>query len=376
MTPSENLQRTLATSSIKKRRVALLICLAISAGTGLVRFLEQNGSQSFTGSLRAKTTVVSTNRSARIHQISVKTGQSVVAGEPLIQLIDPQLELRQSSKRREIAEFEAEVARAKATAEVELAWRRRDLQAEIFETQLKMATLSQDKLNKQVEEIAWKERLTSGDFGTTSNLPEMDLPFRPISMEIHLPDDRRMQAILREDAAAAAAETLAIQITLCEQRLKKLQALDQELEVKIRASSGIDVAETRLKTTMQELDAFENQAKELAVTSPTFGTVGEVKLQSGDLVTSGATLVEILDETQPHIIAQIPAGVASRLQPGSRMILVFPMNERRLGIVSTIPPQASVNPNLSESFVAVKIEPSGKLWPRLAFGSSVKVLTQ
>ena len=42
--------------------------------------------------------------------------------------------------------------------------------------------------------------------------------------------------MLREDAAAAAAEALATQIALCEQRQKNLESLDKSLDAKILAS--------------------------------------------------------------------------------------------------------------------------------------------
>jgi hypothetical protein len=104
--------------------------------------------------------------------------------------------------------------------------------------------------------------------------------------------------------------------------------------------------------------------------------LGEVKLQSGELISQGATLLEILDETQPHIVAHIPVGIASKMFPGSKVSIVFPMNQLRSGIISMIPPQTISSSDGSGSFVAVKIEPSGKLWPKLAFGSSVNVQLQ
>ena len=215
-------------------------------------------------------------------------------------------------------EFEAEVTRSKAVTEVELAWRRRDLQTEIFETQLKVAALSQEKLNKQVEQIAWREHLMSVDVNVDSVLSDIHHPFRSISLEVNAPDDRRLQAMLREDAAAASAESLAAQIALCEQRLKKLELLEKEIEKQVRASSGIDVAETRFNGAKQELAALESQLKELTMTSPTYGTIGDVKLQPGDRVPSGGTLVEILDDQQPHIVTQIPSSAASKPRQGSQ----------------------------------------------------------
>ncbi len=376
MMPSDT-DCSLATSpTFSRRRVGLAICLAISAGTGLALILERTGQQSFSGSLEAHKTVVTTNCAAHLHRVSVKTGQTVVSGDPLFQLIDADLEDRLVNKRHEIAEFEAEVVRAKAVAEVELAWRRRELQTEIFEMRLKIATLSQEKLNKQVERIAWKEHLNGSDGKIYSLLTETSTSFRAVSLDVPAADDRRVQAMLREDAADASTEALATQIALCEQRLKSLESLDKELEGKIRASSGVDIAEARCSRAKQELTALEGDVQELTMVSPTYGMIGDVKLHSGDRVPEGSTLVEILDDQHRHVIAQIPSSSAAKVHQGSKVTLLFPMNERRTGVVASISPQMVPVAGAAESALPITIEPAGKLWPKLAIGSNVKVLLQ
>ena len=372
MTTSATTLDSVPRNSLRRSGIGVLLGLALVAGTGFAFLLEWSGERSYPGCLQSRTTLVTANCMARIREATVQSGQSVAPGSPLFQLVDVQLEDRLITKRREIAELAAEIARGKISTEIDLAWRRRELQAEVFETQLKEAALSQEKLNKQVEHLAWKEHLTSVDSNISPMVAEVDHPFRSISRELHLPDERRLQAMLREDAAAATAETLATQIALCDQRLKSLAALDKELELKLRSASGVDVNEARMNGAKQELAAMESQWKELAITSPTYGTVGQVRLQTGDRVSSGGTLVEILDDIQPYVVAQIPSGPASQLRHGVKVTLIFPSNDRRLGIITEIPPQTTTGGR--ESVVSVKIEPAGKLWPKLAIGSNAKVL--
>lgn len=374
MASSEHSLESALPDLIPWRRIVILIGLAVTAGSGLAYFLEGKGFQAIPGTIEARTTTIVTNRIGRVDSVVAKVGQSVVPGDTLFQLVDPQLDDRLLNKRREISEYEADALRTKAATDIELSWRRRDLQAEIFEMQLKVAALSQEKLNKQVEQIAWKEHLTSCDPNVDNAIPVSGHPFRSVSLEIHTPNERRLQAMLREDAAAAAVETLTAQLTLSEQRLKTLEQLDQEIESKVRASSGIDLAETRLNGAKKELLALESQIKDLTLTSPTYGTVGEVKLQPGDRVTLGERLTEILDDQQPHIIANIPSSAAAQVHLGSKITILFPSDQQRLGIVTSIPLQTVSVPGYPESILAVKIEPAGKLWPRLAIGSNVKVL--
>ena len=129
-------------------------------------------------------------------------------------------------------------------------------------------------------------------------------------------------------------------------------------------------------TEKQELAILEAQSKELTMVSPTYGTIGDVHRQSGETVSSGGILVEILDDSLPFVIAQLPSGTASRMHKGCKITVVFPMDQHRIGIVSSIPPQTTAFAGASESVVAVKIEPAGKLWPKVAIGSSVRVKLQ
>jgi multidrug resistance efflux pump len=359
--------------AIPWRRIVILVSVALAAGGGVAWFLEGKGLHSFHGTIAARSTVMAANQVGHVESILVKTGQSVVPGDTLFQMACSQLQDQIGQKQREVAGYEADVSRAKATTEIEIAWRRRELQTEIFETQLKIAALSQERLNKQVEQIAWKDLLTSTE-SVGHSATDSGNPFRAISLELHSPDERRLQAMLREDAAAACAETLTTQIALCEERLKKLQSLDQQIESKVIASSGTLAAETRFSAAKQDLSALEAQSNSLSLVSPTYGIVGDVRRQAGDRVVQGEKLVEILDDQQPHIIAQIPSSVASTLHQGAKVTILFPAEQKRMGIISSIPPQTVSVAGLPESILEIKIEPAGKLWPRLAIGSNVKIV--
>lgn len=371
------------TISTQRRRIGLLLVVAMIAGTGLAWVLDRHGLRTFSGSIEAKKTLITTNHDALVQEVSVKVGQTVVSGDALLKLADADLEDRLASKKREIVQFEAELAKLKAASDVELAWRRREIQTEVFQTQMRVAALAQEKLSKEVEHLAWKERLNRTQAAPVSapapRVTEGDGPFRKISMEMtHAApaDDRRIQAMLREDSAAAAVEALTTQIALCDQQLNKLDGVDRNLDLKIRTSMGVDVAEARLIGAKAELAKIEDQVKDLSLTSPTYGTIGDVKPQPGDRVPGGRTLIEILDDQQPHVVAQIPSDAAASVRPGSKVTLVFPTQERRSGIVASIPPQATTAAGSNESVLPIRIEPAGKLWPKLAIGSNVKVLLQ
>ncbi len=366
------------TRPASSRRMAILCLAALAAGIGVATWLEIRGATSYAGQLQARTTSVAAGRGARIASLSVAAGQRVVPGEKLFELADDRLTGQIVAKKRELVELEADVQRVKATAEVELEWRRRELQSEAFQTQLKAAAMTQEKLSRQVEQLAWQEHLTSrnADLDTGPSLVEAASPFRSIILNTHVMDERRLQALLKEDAAAGAAESLAAQLTLCEQQLERLRKLGEELPGKIRLSAGVELAETKLTRVREELSSLEQQRDSLTIVSPSHGVIGAVHREAGDLVEPGSTILELFDDDRRHLTVLIPSSAVARLLPGTKLTLIFPAGYKRIGLVAAIPPLASSesgSERSNDSQVAVRIEPAGKLWPKIPIGSRIKV---
>ena len=361
-----------------RRRLAVLCLAALAAGIGVATWLEVRGAVSYAGQLQARTTTVTAGRAARIALMIVTPGQRVVPGEKLLELIDDRQAGQITAKKRELLELEADLQRVKATADVDLEWRRRELQGEMFQTQFKANSISQEKLSKQVEQLAWQEHLTSRikDLQAGPPLAEAMSPFRSIILNTDILDERRVQAMLREDAAAGAAEALATQLTLCEQQLERLQKLGEELPSKVRVAAGVDLAETRLTRVREELGSLEQQRESLTIVCPSHGVVGAVHHEAGDLIEPGDTILELFDDDRRHLIASIPSSAVARLRPGTKLVLNFPAGIKRIGLVAAIPPRAiseSCTELSDDSQVAVRIEPAGKLWPKIPIGSRVKV---
>ena len=358
--------------------MAVLCLAALAAGIGVATWLEVRCATSYAGQLQARTTSVAAGRAARIASLNVTAGQRVVPGEKLLELTDDRLTGQITAKKRELVELEADVQRVKATADVELEWRRRALQSEAFQTQLKAAAMTQEKLSRQVEQLAWQEHLTSRNADPDGGpaLAEAASPFRSIILHTRVMDERRLQAMLKEDAAASAAESLATQLTLCEQQLERLKKLGEELPGKIRLSAGVELAEARLTRVREELNSLEQQRDSLTIVSPSHGVVGAIHHEAGDLVEPGNTIIELFDDDRRHLTALIPSAEMARLPPGTKLTLIFPAGYKRIGLVAAIPPQAmseSGSPLSADSQVAMRIEPAGKLWPKIPIGSRIKV---
>ncbi len=362
---------------VSLRRLLILCAASLVAGFGVAKWLEGRGSVSYGGALQSRTTSITAERTIRIQEILLVAGQRVVPGDKLLQLIDDRLLSQIVDKQRELVELEADLKRVRAKADMEQEWRRRELNGEIFQTQLKVSTVTQERTAKQVEQLAWQDHLKNLQTDRTGpDLAEAVLPVRSVILDSPFVDERKLQAMLREDAAAVAAEALSAQLVLCEQQLDRLRKLEQDLTEKVRVSVGVDLAEARIARAREELAGFEKQRESLTVISPAHGIVGTIHHRAGDLVGAGEPIVELLDDERRHLIACIPSMAATKLRPGTKVELVFPGRQNRIGLVAAIPPHAIPADHgtpSADSQVEVKVEPAGKLWPKLPVGSRVQV---
>jgi len=360
---------------VPPRRLFLMCSAALMAGFGIAQWLEGRGSVSYGGSLQSRATTITAQQGARVQEILVTPGQRIVPGDKLLQLSDDGLEQEIAVQQQQIVELSAALKQIEAQAAMELEWRRRELNAEIFQTQIKIETVSQERTAREVEQLAWQDFLKQTPTSLSPELADVAVSVRAVLADTPQANERRLQAMLREDAAGAAAESLAQQQVLCEEQLKRLRSLLDGLADRIRVSSGVELAETRLKRAQDELNLLEQQRETLTVVSPAHGVVGRIDRRPGDLVSAGDSMVELLDDQRRHLVASIPSAAATRLRPGMRVELVFPGDQNRIGLVAAIPPHAVPADLVStgDSLVEVKVEPAGKLWPQLPIGSRVQV---
>lgn len=359
-----------APRTVSSARFVVLAFVAGCCGMGVASWLDGRARPAFTGRLLAHTVSVTAGRSARIVQLPAATGATVAPGDTLVVVADDRLDARIREQELEVKELEADAARVTAAADVELQWRQRELQAELFELQLKAAGFLQEKINRQVEQIAWQERLNAiqswseddqqGQFGRL--------------LQAGFPDDGRIQAMLREDAAASASEAIGVQLGLCEQRMGEIRKLSQELEGKIKVSAGVDLAQQRLARARDDLAMLQQQRDGLKIASPGYGIMGVPQRQAGDIVQPGETIVDLLDPERRFLIAEVPSSAATEFSLDAKVSLLFPGGEQRTGVVRELPPQTDQpTGRTQESFLEVRIEPSGRLWPAVPIGTRVDV---
>ena len=376
MNPSEQHNETTQHSfPAASGRVLLLLVAAIGAGVTISLVVETPGAW-HAGYVQARSRTISAIRDARIIKILVKPGQLVYPGEPLLELTDHNLEQTFRDSEREVAELEAALTQAQAQAKVELSWRLKNLEADIFDTRLTAARLQQEKFSREVEKIASEELLKRASGDVPAELPIGII--RRIDGSSHsLSASERLELQLKMNHAENALEVAQAQEELCDKQLARLETLKQELPAQIEESVGVKVAEARLAMARADLERLAVQLDALTVVATAAGTVGVLQKRAGDHVLAGEPIVELFDEKQPFILAPVPSTELADFRPGTEVRLSFSGNVDRRGTVRTIPPQAGASPGATVvSRVSVHIEPEGRGWPDVPFGSTVEVRTK
>lgn len=354
-------------------RIIVFSVTALVLGVATVWTFAHSGHQTYSGRIVSRTTFVTADRSGVVTELMAHESDRVTLGDPLVSLTDEELQEQIAGAQESVATLTAALKQAEAHANVELAWRLKEIDEDITATQLQAAGFLKEKYNYEMERSMWADVLSSHE---TVMFDQGDEVFKSVVLRNRLPNDTRMSAVMRMESAANAVDVSAAQVEICDGRLSELRRLKEELPEHIRDMAGVDTAEAELARAQAELERLQEQQVELTVASTSVGTVGVFQLKPGDHLQPGTPIVELLDDSQRWIEVGIPSRDITAFTIGSNADLEFPGGVDRSGRVFSIAPQAEPgNGTRSESdaLVMVRIEQTDKLWPTVPVGSRVDV---
>jgi multidrug resistance efflux pump len=353
-------------------RLRTFLLLAVTLGTSifLTGWIGAKNDELLSGRLSARTSVIRTPAAGRIDKWLVGSQKTVEQGTQLAILVDGSLRQRIVDKRREIASLESELKRRRAQADVDLAWRRRSLESEILANRLKAAELIRMEYDQRISQQAWKSVLRRMPRQIQTSSP--DEVFRPAGFTI-APDPSitsRQKAMKGHESARNAAEVAAVKLQLREERLRELQRLVKELPANVRDAAGIEAIDLQLAAAKQELKQLEARPLQRTIVADAYGKLLARIGKSGDVLKAGDELARIVDDERRFLTVAVPANRLARFEVGKPVQLRFPGNQRRQGTIVEMAAPGDGTANDTN----VVIEPAGKLWPSLPFGSAVQVV--
>ncbi len=371
------------------RRTVAFVGAALLLGIGLAAWLGNSRQDRHLGFLHSVNETVTAGRQARITRLLVKPGQVVTPGTPLLTLQDASLEAARIQQQQAIAALEAELRQVQARAAVEIADRKAKLEAEMFETQLKLAGYEEKRFDQRLALFASENRVVVAQAEERlahvqiASAAEAELPFTPLTVPAPEQPQEKKRDFLFElqerETTRNKLETSEVQVDLCEARLNLLKKQLEGAPTQINEAFGVNVIQTRLASAQASLAKLDAEAPTLTVAATRHGTVGTFSKSTGELIGARDTIVELFDADQPYVLAEIPTSELLQFPAGSAVELVFPGSIRRRGTISELPPQASARPGPHErlaegcGLLRIQILPQGQVWPQVPFGTYVEV---
>lgn len=370
------------------RRMAAFVGGALLLGAGLAIWLGSAQPDRHFGFLHSVNETITAGRQARITRLLVKPGQVVAPGAALLTLQDASLEAARIQQQQAIAALEAELLQAQARASVEIADRKAKLEAELFETQIKLAGFEEKRFDQRLALFASENRVMVAQAEERlahvqiASVGELELPFEPLTVTDarNKPHKRDFLFELHErETTRNKLETSEAQVDLCEGRLEMLKKQLEGVAAQINEAFGVNVIQTRLASGQASLAKLDAEAPTLTVTATRHGTVGTFNKAAGELIGPRDTIVELFDADQPYVLAEIPTSRLLQFPAGADVQIVFPGNVCRTGTISELPPQAASLPGPGErladrgGLLRLQILPKGQVWPQVPFGTYVEV---
>lgn len=352
----------------------LAICIAsLVAGAAVAVWIERHGNVRFDGYLAAHTTPVIAEHPGRVATMVKSEGDRITIGDSLLTLTDSQLVQEIVTQKDEVAHAGIHLEHCLAEAALDLQWRTNEIDQRIVDFQLRSAGFLKEKYDYELQKSMLTDMLASNQ---TASLSDADTMFKAFVVEGGLPEVERMTAALKLETVVNATDVSTAQVEICDQQLKRLEGIKATLPATVRRKSGVDSAEASLARSKSMLERIEGRRTELNVASTAVGKVGVFRVQVGDHVQPGQTIVELLDDARRHLRVEVPSAKISGLAVAQGVNVTFPGGVKRTGRIDSIAPQAiptDANSHGSESIIIVHVEQTGALWPDLPIGTRVDV---
>lgn len=379
-------------------RTMSLLAVALLTGFCLVYFLGQQRNQPLTGILSADMTTIRVPAASRLTNVQIKSGDEVFSGQPLLTLEKLEHLALIESHEQFVRDLEREVKRVTAQAVIELEWRTRELNRDLSHVRQRVALKELDgrtashvsdgqrnrvqdgvpvrsvsssnaaQLNSRHLTLARGIMFFSGASGKSSAVSESALvPDVPVPVQTAATQHNAVSS----DSEAASPVDPDLQTLRAEQ--SRLEAVRSTLPAIVNEAVGATTIQAQYAEAARKLESMKTVSRVVNVTSPVYGTVGQVRYREGDDMHEGEVMLSILHTDRRYVTAYLPTRRVREMRPGQEVELLFPGNEEFRGQVVDIPMVAEVTGQTGDTLAAIRIEQVGRLWPNVPIGSQIDV---
>lgn len=353
--------------------VIVAVISSMALGVFAARAVRLRGIVVAEGHLEAERIRLSTNFDGEVVRSRIALGDDVKPGD-VVAIIRTTSTKSRVELERELAALEKQQAASIAAGSLELAGLTRELDSEIHEIEMQIASLKGDKYAADMERIAWRDALESNDItaaGYDASLLDgqrvVPVMAEQRSRTIDLNERDRFHALLAHERAASTAAACEQQVSLCESRLKQLRDERTVLSKGHKEAAGYDRLADQIVQLRETIDGL---GKERELVSPAYGKVVSMA-NPGDSSRGETPVVELADEGRRRVSTSLPSHIAAKVSTKEPVEVVFSTGERAAGRIQLISPSSD-----DGETVTVIVEPTGRRWPQLAIGCRADVAFQ
>lgn len=350
-------------------RLVILIGVAIASASVLAwRYFYHPKIEplQLSGRIEGYETDIGAKTPGRIEFVAVREGDNVQKGQVIVRLDDDEIQaqLKGATARIESAKQQAEQARwqmgniESQIAEAQLNWKQAqgDAKGRIYQAQSNVAAaqaqLSQAqaqvgqstselklaKVNRDRYSQLWREGAASkqqfDQAQTTFETAQATLQARQAAV------DAARRQVSAAQGALVQAQTTSLNPEI---RQTKIDALRKQLEM---ARSQLAAAQSEVKNAQATQQQIAAQMAYLNIVSPIDGVVTARSVEPGAVVTTGKTLLTVIDPNTVYLRGYIPEGEIGNVRVGqpAKIFLDSAPDKPFSGRVSAIDTQASFTP--------------------------------
>jgi multidrug resistance efflux pump/predicted flap endonuclease-1-like 5' DNA nuclease len=347
------------------RTITALVC-ALLLGVLLVWVLASRQNSAIPGVMIAEVTRVKLPAAAVVQSVHVRPGEEVFTGQKLITLENTAHTAEMTEHQKLVREAERTVRRLEAQAVLEIESRRHELAYEIDEVRRR---LQRQGGGRPLAESG-PSTILFFSAKSASAIAKPALAALPAADNAARIRPAASSGVSRDPSRQADGNASTLQA-----ELERLESLQAKLQENVEAAVGLIAARENLTEASEELQRLQTLEKETLLSSPNYGVVGAVDVHAGDEASAGRTVVRILHPDKRSVLVRLPASRLAELSVGEKVEVRFPGASGYEGRVSAISPMTETGEPSGDAGqrIAIRIEPSGRIWPTVPVGCEVQV---
>jgi HlyD family secretion protein len=357
------------TKGKKKSRLLIPVLLLVASASSVYWYFSLQRVQKVigvSGRIEGYETNVGAKVTGRVNFVAVREGDSIRKGQLIVQLDDAEIQaqLRGAAARLSVAQQQEMQARLQIDviksqiqeAKLTLEQSRGDTKGRIFQSQSTVAaaeaqlSLSQAQAQQAIAELNLA-RINRDRFSflvKEGAIAKQQFDQSQTNWESNLATVRARQAAVdaaRKQVKAALGGLTQAETTGFNPEIRITQVVGFQKQL-LQAMSQLAATQAEIKNAQASQQQISAQIEYLKITSPIDGVVTARTIEPGTVVTTGKTLLTLLDQNTVYLRGYIPEKEIGKVKVGQKANIFLDSNPNKPinAHVASIDPQASFTP--------------------------------